>query len=231
MIAIGYFLNRDFMCLCSPKQKGSREGGTCETQLLIHKSFIVTHSSKIDDGFNVWMQLLKEGYGFLVISISGPHTLCKRADLWNRLQILFPPKNILLYGYWNMMDLPEDSSKEQQVVSGAKDTALSQFCVKYNLMDLWLMAAEAKVSTHTRWSFYIGASRWSIIDWFYVSHGERWLTSAQHVLHHAGNTLFDHLSISTVLEIGTIQSIDSIIALRVFKTFKWNTTLLIKEAI
>lgn len=69
-------------------------------------------------------------------SIYGPHTLGKRAALWNRLRNSFSHTNILLCGDWNMVDLPEDSSRDEHVLNGAKETAFSQFRVKHNLTDL-----------------------------------------------------------------------------------------------
>lgn len=170
MTAIEYLLNRDFTCLCSPGQMRARGKGIGREALLIHESFIVTHSGKTDDGFSVWVQLSKEGHEILVASIYSTHIPGERADLRNRLQNLFRHINIFLCGDWNMMDPPEDFSGDWQVLTRAEGTTFSQFHVIHNRMDLRLMTAEARGYTHTRWSSYGGASRWSRIDQFYVSH-------------------------------------------------------------
>lgn len=231
MTSIGHLLSRDLQTLCAPGQKGERGEGTGGTALLIHKSFRIITSGRSEDGYITWAQLEKGGHEIYVASVYGPHSPGARASHWAKLRGMFPHTNVILCGDWNMVEHYEDSSGERQLLGGAEDSAFTEFRVKHNLQDLRSIVAENRGPLHTRWSAYGGEPRWARLDRIYLSHAGRWLAAAHYLQHHAGNTLSDHLPITTSVEVGTVVCTDGKLSLAGPTTFKWSPSLLGKPQI
>ncbi|OAE19803.1 hypothetical protein AXG93_715s1010 [Marchantia polymorpha subsp. ruderalis] len=231
MTAIGNLLNRDFRVVCAPGQRGARGEGTGGTALLIHKSLRIKASGKTDDGFLVWAMVAKEDQEFYIASVYGPHTPGTRAGHWNAMRNSFPHTNLILCGDWNMVENLADSSGERQALCGSEYGAFMELRSKHNLVDCRDIAAENIGPRHTRWCSYGGTPRWARIDRIYISHAGRWLAAIKHVRHHAGNTLSDHLPISTELEVGTLAGQDGRLSVSGPTTFKWSPALISKEAV